>query len=57
MKIIIPMAGSGQRFKDKGYKDPKPLIKVFFYFKNNCNHLFIRLRAMDGWMGSIEMRT
>ena len=28
MKIIIPMAGSGQRFKDKGYKDPKPLIKV-----------------------------
>ena len=28
MKIIIPMAGSGQRFIDKGYSDPKPLIKV-----------------------------
>jgi len=28
MKIVIPMAGSGQRFIDTGYKDPKPLIKV-----------------------------
>ena len=28
MKIIIPMAGSGQRFIDRGYSDPKPLIKV-----------------------------
>ena len=28
MKIIIPMAGTGQRFVDAGYKDPKPLIKV-----------------------------
>jgi NDP-sugar pyrophosphorylase family protein len=28
MKIIIPMAGSGNRFVERGYKDPKPLIKV-----------------------------
>lgn len=28
MKIIIPMAGFGQRFVDAGYEDPKPLIKV-----------------------------
>jgi NDP-sugar pyrophosphorylase family protein len=28
MKIIIPMAGSGDRFIKAGYTDPKPLIKV-----------------------------
>jgi NDP-sugar pyrophosphorylase family protein len=28
MKIIIPMAGSGNRFVQAGYTDPKPLIKV-----------------------------
>ena len=28
MKIIAPMAGTGQRFVDKGYTQPKPLIKV-----------------------------
>lgn len=28
MKVIIPMAGMGDRFIQKGYKDPKPLIKV-----------------------------
>lgn len=28
MKIIAPMAGTGQRFIDKNYTDPKPLIKV-----------------------------
>lgn len=28
MKIVIPMAGTGQRFVDSMYKDPKPLIKV-----------------------------
>lgn len=26
MTIIIPMSGRGQRFIDKGYKEPKPLI-------------------------------
>jgi len=28
MKIVIPMAGTGNRFVEKGYADPKPLIKV-----------------------------
>lgn len=28
MKIIIPMAGTGQRFVAAGYEDPKPLIRV-----------------------------
>lgn len=28
MKIIIPMAGTGNRFVERGYNDPKPLIKV-----------------------------
>lgn len=28
MKIIIPMAGMGVRFSDRGYKEPKPLIKI-----------------------------
>jgi NDP-sugar pyrophosphorylase family protein len=28
MKVIIPMAGTGNRFVLKGYKQPKPLIKV-----------------------------
>ena len=25
---IMPMAGEGKRFRDEGYKDPKPLIKI-----------------------------
>lgn len=28
MKVLIPMAGTGNRFVQKGYEDPKPLIKV-----------------------------
>ena len=28
MKVLIPMAGTGNRFVEKGYRDPKPLIKV-----------------------------
>ncbi len=28
MQIVIPMAGTGKRFVDAGYKDIKPLIKV-----------------------------
>lgn len=28
MKIVIPMAGTGDRFVRAGYEDPKPLIKV-----------------------------
>ena len=28
MTVLIPMAGEGKRFKDEGYIDPKPFIKV-----------------------------
>lgn len=28
MQLIIPMSGSGKRFRDAGYTDPKPLIRV-----------------------------
>ena len=28
MKVVIPMAGVGQRFKDLGYAAPKPLIRL-----------------------------
>lgn len=28
MNILIPMAGEGSRFKIRGYKKPKPLIKI-----------------------------
>jgi dTDP-glucose pyrophosphorylase len=29
LNILIPMAGNGSRFIEKGYKNPKPLIDVF----------------------------
>lgn len=29
MNVVIPMAGAGSRFANKGYKNPKPLIEVF----------------------------
>jgi NDP-sugar pyrophosphorylase family protein len=51
MNIIIPMAGSGQRFVNAGYKEPKPLIKVGgrmiieyvldMFDRENDNFLFI----------------
>lgn len=28
LNVLIPCAGTGQRFKDAGYKEPKPLIDV-----------------------------
>jgi NDP-sugar pyrophosphorylase family protein len=28
MKVLVPMAGTGNRFVQRGYEDPKPLIKV-----------------------------
>jgi HAD superfamily hydrolase (TIGR01509 family) len=28
LNIVIPMAGMGSRFRERGYKDPKPLIDV-----------------------------
>ena len=28
MQLVVPMSGVGQRFKDKGYKLPKPFIEI-----------------------------
>ncbi|MFH2201901.1 MAG: NTP transferase domain-containing protein [Elusimicrobiota bacterium] len=28
MQVVVPMSGSGRRFLDAGYKDPKPLLDV-----------------------------
>ena len=28
MNLVVPMAGEGRRFKEQGYKEPKPLIPV-----------------------------
>ena len=50
MQIVIPMAGSGKRFRDNGYKDIKPLISidgkpmiehVISMFPKNSTFLFI----------------
>ena len=42
MNIIIPIGGKGERFKNKGYVKPKPLIDIFekpmiFYVLDNLN--------------------
>ena len=29
MRVLIPMAGRGDRFVNEGYENPKPLIEVF----------------------------
>jgi capsule biosynthesis phosphatase len=42
MNIIIPLGGLGERFKNEGYNEPKPLIKIFgkamiFHVIDNLN--------------------
>lgn len=42
MNIIIPIGGKGERFKNEGYTQPKPLINIFekpmiFYVLDNLN--------------------
>jgi len=42
MNIIIPIGGKGERFKNKGYNKPKPLIDIFekqmiFHVLDNLN--------------------
>ena len=63
MKIIIPMSGIGKRFKEVGYKDPKPLIKVEnkpiiehvinLFDKENDEYIFI---CNDLHLKSTEMK-
>jgi len=45
LQVVMPMAGRGQRYRDAGYKVPKPLIKV------DGKPMF--LRALDS-VGGIE---
>ena len=42
MIILIPLGGTGERFKKKGYKNPKALINVLekpilYYLLDNLN--------------------
>lgn len=63
MNIIIPMAGSGDRFVSAGYKEPKPIIKVGgkyiveyvcdMFDKKNDNFVFI---CNDTHLQSTDMR-
>lgn len=50
LNIVVPMAGRGSRFSDKGYAMPKPLIDIYghpmieYVIKNitpKCEHRFI----------------
>ena len=43
MIVIIPLGGTGQRFKEHNYSEPKALIRIFgipilFYLLNNLQH-------------------
>ena len=69
MKIVIPMAGTGNRFVEKGYTDPKPLIKVngkriieyildMFDKKNDefvfiCNDVHLKTTEMESILRSL----
>jgi len=54
MKIVMPIAGRGSRFKEQGYKEPKPLIgilgKPMVVWATSClpygseNYIFIVLK-------------
>lgn len=50
INILIPMAGEGKRFSDKGYKEPKPFINinnktmlevVYKNINTNGNYIFV----------------
>jgi beta-phosphoglucomutase-like phosphatase (HAD superfamily)/LysM repeat protein len=58
MNIIIPLGGKGERFKEKGFSSPKPLIQIFdkemiFYVLDNItikseDKVFIIYYNLDG---------
>ncbi len=48
MKILIPMAGRGQRFLDAGYDTPKPLIVVDG--KTIIEHIISKFSKEDGFV-------
>ena len=43
INIVVPMAGRGQRFLDKGILTPKPLIKI----DNDLEVYFIQIMVLD----------
>ena len=45
INIIIPLAGDGKRFKEKGVLTPKPLIK--FFKKTLIEHSIDSLKIKD----------
>ncbi len=45
MKIIIPIGGIGQRFKDEGFELPKPLINI--NGKSMISHLIESLNLSE----------
>jgi len=56
INVVIPMAGLGSRFSEKGYLEPKPLIKIFgepmikWVHRNiglDANYIFIVQRQHD----------
>lgn len=69
MKVVVPMAGFGDRFVRKGYRDPKPLISVagrriieyicdMFDVENDdfifiCNELHTKTTDMENILRSI----
>lgn len=63
MKIIVPMSGRGQRFINKGYEDPKPLIlmdgkpiigHVIDMFSQEDDYIFI---CANDHLETTKMRT
>ena len=61
--VIIPMAGEGARFRDAGYKTPKPFIpidasfmveKAANYLPNVERHIFVARNGMKGLKESLN---
>ena len=63
MIIIIPLGGTGERFKQNGYKKPKALINVFgkpilYYLLDNLNLKEISqemIRCAQGNIGDLRL--
>lgn len=52
MNLVIPMAGTGKRFVDAGYDEPKPFVNIFgipmieWIFRNICGGLTNKFRLI-----------
>lgn len=49
--LVMPMAGKGSRFSNKGFSFPKPLIEIynrpFFYWSTQSIRKFVKLQSLD----------